>query len=135
MSSYFAAIHKDSDSDYGVSFPDVPGCFTAGSTLAEAEAMAKQALAAHIEFISEQGMEIPVSRSYLEVLEEARNDQGFYALLLVVVPEKIKRVRLNVSFTQTDLEIIDRAAEERDLDRSTFLALAGKKVASGEFGI
>ena len=29
-------IHKDSGSDYGVTVPDLPGCFSAGATLDEA---------------------------------------------------------------------------------------------------
>jgi predicted RNase H-like HicB family nuclease len=36
MPAYVALIHKDADSDYGVSFPDPPGVITAGSTLDEA---------------------------------------------------------------------------------------------------
>jgi predicted RNase H-like HicB family nuclease len=30
---YIAYLHKDRDSDFGVSFPDFPGCITAGKTL------------------------------------------------------------------------------------------------------
>jgi hypothetical protein len=30
---YIAYLHKDRDSDCGVSFPDFPGCITAGKTL------------------------------------------------------------------------------------------------------
>jgi predicted RNase H-like HicB family nuclease len=36
MTHYIALIHKDADSCYGVSFPDVPGVFTAGDTIDEA---------------------------------------------------------------------------------------------------
>jgi predicted RNase H-like HicB family nuclease len=32
MAEYIALIHKDAGSDFGVSFPDFPGCVTAGST-------------------------------------------------------------------------------------------------------
>ncbi len=28
--TYPAVIHKDSDSDYGVTVPNIPGCFSAG---------------------------------------------------------------------------------------------------------
>ena len=35
MASYIAVIHKDPDSDFGVSFPDFPGCITAGATIDE----------------------------------------------------------------------------------------------------
>ena len=47
MRQYIALIHKDTDSDYGVSFPDVPGCVTAGLDLDDARSMAEEALALH----------------------------------------------------------------------------------------
>ena len=39
---YVAIIPKDPDSDFGVSFPDFPGCITAGRTLDEAKALASR---------------------------------------------------------------------------------------------
>jgi predicted RNase H-like HicB family nuclease len=42
---YIAYLHKDGNSDFGVSFPDFPGCVTAGKTLEEARQMATEALA------------------------------------------------------------------------------------------
>ena len=44
MTSYIALIHKDEGSDYGVSFPDFPGCVTAGASLDEARGMAEEAM-------------------------------------------------------------------------------------------
>ena len=41
---YIAYLHKDKKSDYGVSFPDFPGCITAGTSLEEARRMAAEAL-------------------------------------------------------------------------------------------
>jgi predicted RNase H-like HicB family nuclease len=38
---YIAYLHKDRDSDFGVSFPDFPGCVTAGKTLDEARRLAE----------------------------------------------------------------------------------------------
>jgi hypothetical protein len=35
MPHYIALIHKDADSSYGVSFPDVPGVIAAGDTIDE----------------------------------------------------------------------------------------------------
>ena len=29
MKHYFALVHKDTDSTFGVTFPDLPGCFSA----------------------------------------------------------------------------------------------------------
>jgi len=56
---YIGLIHKDADSDYGVSFPDLPGCISAGSTLEEARAMAAEALALHLDGLEEDGAVVP----------------------------------------------------------------------------
>ena len=37
MANYIAVVHKDPKSDFGVSFPDFPGCITAGSSIDEAK--------------------------------------------------------------------------------------------------
>jgi predicted RNase H-like HicB family nuclease len=52
---YVGIIHKDPDSDYSVSFPDFPGCVTAGGSLEEARSMAEEALAFHIDGLMEDG--------------------------------------------------------------------------------
>jgi len=44
MTYYIALIHKDADSCYGVSFPDVPGVFAAGDTIDEAMQQAAEVL-------------------------------------------------------------------------------------------
>src|ERR1700722_18711796 len=49
------------DSDHGVSFPDFPGCVTAGRTLEEARGMAVGALALHIQGMIEDGIAVPES--------------------------------------------------------------------------
>ena len=56
---YIAYHHKDKNSDYGVSFPDFPGCVTAGSTLEEARSMAAEALAFHAAGMREDGVALP----------------------------------------------------------------------------
>jgi predicted RNase H-like HicB family nuclease len=53
------AIHKDSDSDYGVTVPDLPGCFSAGSTVDEAMLMAREAIELYLDTLIEEGHEIP----------------------------------------------------------------------------
>ena len=59
MRHYIGIVHKDPTSDFGVSFPDFPGCVSAGETLAEAAALAREALLAHIELMMEVGEPIP----------------------------------------------------------------------------
>ena len=48
-------LHKDADSDYGVTVPDVPGCFSAGATVSEALENAQKALALHFEGLVADG--------------------------------------------------------------------------------
>ena len=74
MAHYIALIHKDADSCYGVSFPDIPGVFTAGDTIDEAIAEAAKAL----EFAAEDwsnlsGDKFPAPRT----IDELRGDPGF----------------------------------------------------------
>ena len=73
MSNYIAIVHKDSNSDYGVSFPDFPGCITAGKDIDEAKDMAQEALALHIQGMIEDGEQLPSPSK----LEEIMNDPDF----------------------------------------------------------
>ncbi|MFY9875652.1 MAG: type II toxin-antitoxin system HicB family antitoxin, partial [Rhodomicrobium sp.] len=41
---YPALVDKDAESDFGVSFPDFPGCVSAGETLEDALIGAQEAL-------------------------------------------------------------------------------------------
>lgn len=58
---YCVAIHKDKDSDYGVTALDIPGCFSAGKTLEEALEAVKEAIEGHIELLLEEGEALPKS--------------------------------------------------------------------------
>lgn len=75
MASYIALLRKDNNSDYGVEFPDFPGCVSAGSTLEEARRMAGEALAAHVDFLREDGNEVP-EPSPLDVLAKQSELKG-----------------------------------------------------------
>lgn len=69
---YIAYLHKDRDSDFGVSFPDFPGCITAGKTLDEASRMAREALALHIQGMIEEGDEVPQPSKVDDILPRTR---------------------------------------------------------------
>jgi predicted RNase H-like HicB family nuclease len=127
---YIAYLHKDSGSDYGVSFPDFPGCATAGSTLEEARRMAAEALAFHIAGMREDGETIPEPST----LDELRRDPAMKGAVafLVAVAEPEKTVRFNVTARESQLAEIDRRAAEARLTRSAFLvqrALGRKQTA------
>ncbi len=67
---YIAYLHKDRKSDFGISFPDFPGCVTAGKTLDEARSMAGEALALHIRGMLEDGATVPDPSSIDDLSKE-----------------------------------------------------------------
>jgi predicted RNase H-like HicB family nuclease len=64
---YIALVHKDKGTSYGVSFPDVPGCISAGDTFEEAIDNAAVALAGHLAIMEADGDLIPRARSLEEL--------------------------------------------------------------------
>ena len=68
MPHYIALIHKDADSCYGVSFPDLPGVFTVGDTIDEAIREAAQVLEfAHQDWSDLSGAAFPAPRTIDEL--------------------------------------------------------------------
>jgi len=55
--NYPAVIHKDSD--YGVTFPDLPGCFSTGKTIKDAMELAQEAAELHLEGYLAEGISVP----------------------------------------------------------------------------
>ena len=56
---YIAFIHKDPNSVYGVSFPDMPGCISAGSTIGQAVRNAVEALSGHVSMLRPMAIRFP----------------------------------------------------------------------------
>jgi antitoxin HicB len=74
MPYYIALIHKDADSCYGVSFPDVPGVLTAADTIDEAMTKAAEVLEfAAADWSDLGGERFPPPRS----IDELRRDPKF----------------------------------------------------------
>lgn len=123
MAQYIALIHKEDGSDYGVSFPDFPGCVTAGVSLDESRAMAHEALALHIEGMTEDGETIPEPSSLETIMADRENRDG--VAILVDAPALVaKSVRINVSLPEDILARIDSFAAKSGYSRSSFLARA-----------
>jgi predicted RNase H-like HicB family nuclease len=126
MRSYIALIHKDPHSEFGVSFPDFPGCISAGATLDEARAKAEEALAFHVEGMAEDGDAIPEPSSLEEIMAEPDNRDGV-AVLIPVREQAARTVRVNITLPEATLVEIDRYAEAHGFTRSGFLAQAAKR--------
>jgi predicted RNase H-like HicB family nuclease len=127
MRHYIGLIHKDADSDFGVSFPDLPGLVTAGTTLDEARDMAEEALAFHLEGMAEDGEPIPEPSSLEDIMSKPENRSGV-AILVSMKDDLPKVVRVNVTLPGDVLEQIDKYAEAHGYTRSGLLAQAAKKL-------
>ena len=57
--TYLAVLEPGEDGSYGISFPDLPGCFSYGENLAHAGQMAAEAASLHIYGLEQDGDEIP----------------------------------------------------------------------------
>jgi predicted RNase H-like HicB family nuclease len=118
---YIAYLHKDRKSDFGVSFPDFPGCVTAGKTLEGARRMAAEALALHIQGMAEEGETIPEPST----IDDVANDpamKGAVAFLVSVGLEKT--VRVNITARESQIEAIDQRAAEAGMTRSAYMVQA-----------
>lgn len=131
MRAYIALIHKEADSDYGVSFPDLPGCVSAGVTLDEARAMAEEALALHIEGMVEDGEAIPEPSSMEEVMAD-RENRDAVAILVPAPVQTARSVRVNITLPEDTLREIDAYAEAAGFTRSGFLARAARQAMGGK---
>lgn len=128
MASYIALIHKESDSDYGVSFPDFPGCVTAGDTLDEARANAAEALALHIEGMIEDKEALPEASDLAAVMEDKENRK---AVAIVVDAPEAKAVRVNVIMPEDGLNSVDTFAAQKGYSRSGLLLKAARQYING----
>jgi predicted RNase H-like HicB family nuclease len=127
---YIAVIHKNPDSDYGVSFPDFSGCVTAGSSLEEAKAMAKEALEFHIQGMLEDDAEIPKPSSLDAVMADPVFFSGV-AFLVAAAESRPKAVRVNITVPEDMLRAIDAWTKQHGLSRSSFLIQAADRVMRG----
>ncbi len=123
MKYFYALVNKDAGSAYGVHFPDLPGCFSAADVVEDVMPNACEALELWFEDTAE------VRPSPLdEVREMAARDlaEGAFIIAVPRIRRMGKLVRANISLDRGMLDAIDRAADERSLTRSAFLADAAR---------
>lgn len=118
-------IHKDANSDYGVIVPDLPGCYSAGSTIEEAIQNAHEAIECHLEGLFLDNEDIPLNKSVEEHLESPELQDAVLALVEIDI-SKIsgKTTRINVSLPVRFLKQIDKYTSQHGGNRSAFLVEA-----------
>ena len=85
---YFpVAIHKDPGSDYGVTVPDLPGCFSAGSTVDEAMLMVREAIELYLDTLIDDGREIPTPST----IESLKNNPAYAGAIWAIIAADYNR--------------------------------------------
>ncbi len=80
---YPVVIHKDPDSDYGVTVPDLPGCFSAGSSIEEALQGAREAIECHLEGLLLDQEPLPPATEIEQHQQQGGYADGIWALVEV----------------------------------------------------
>jgi predicted RNase H-like HicB family nuclease len=126
MRYFIALVHKEDDSAFGVSFPDLPSVFSAADMEADLTANAIEALRLWAE---DEALPDPSPYDDLLRRDDIRNalSQGAFLIRVPFIEDGTRIVRANVTFEKGMLDAIDRAARERGLTRSAFLASAARK--------
>lgn len=128
MKYFYAIVHKDAGSAYGIHFPDLPGCFSAADGLEDVLSNAVEAMELWLEDQPE-----PAASEVGAVRERAASDLAEGAFLIAVprMTTSGKLTRVNLSLDMGTLAAIDAAARSRNLTRSAFLAESARNEIQG----
>lgn len=74
-------IHKDHGSAYGVIVPDLPGCYSAGSTIEDAIQNTYEAIGCHLEGLLLDGDPIPFKKPLEQHLDNPDLKDGVLAVV------------------------------------------------------
>ncbi len=118
-------IHRDEDTSYGVTVPDLPGCFSGGRTPEEAYANVKEAILLHLEGMMADKEPLPQPQALEAHLDNEDYRDGIWGLVdvdLNSIPDKA--VRVNITVPSRLLASIDQWASQESESRSGFLTKA-----------
>jgi len=122
---YPVVIHKDRKSDYGVTVPDLPGCFSAGVTMEEALTNVVEAIECHLEGLLLDGDEIPQAQPVEKYLKNRNYAGGTWALVSVDLSRlRSKMKRINIALPERVLAVVDEQTRREGESRSGLLARA-----------
>ena len=122
---YPVVIHKDPNSDFSVTIPDLPGCFSAGSTLDEAITMAQEAAECHIEGLLIDSEPVPTPSDIEVHKDNPLNDGGIWALVEVDISKlSLKSKRINITMPERLIRTVDQYAKRYGSSRSGLLSQA-----------
>ena len=88
---FIVVLHTDDGQQYGVTVPDLPGCFSAGKGLDEALESVREAIDFHVETLMEDGADIPSTSSLTAHQANPDYAGGVWAVVDVPVEKYLVR--------------------------------------------
>ncbi len=121
-------LHTDDGIRYGVTVPDLPGCFSAGGSFDDALDSVCEAIDLHLEGIAEEGGELPLPRYIAEHQVNPDFAGGVWAIVEVDTARFDGRAeKINITLPRRLLVKIDSYVKSHHLSRSAFLAVAAQR--------
>ena len=123
---YPVAIHHEENTSFGVTIPDIEGCFSAGDTFDEALNNAEEAIKAHLGYLSEEGIFAPSSTNIQD--HQLNNDYdnaiwGFVDVDITRYSGKTEKINATLP-TSILIKIEEEVKLGRVKSRSAFLTEA-----------
>ena len=124
---YPIILQTDNHKQFGVTVPDLPGCFSQGSTIESAIDNAREAILFHAESLVKAKQIVPLPSEIVD-LSDFHDDAG--TALLAYADVDIESVqgpakRINITIKAANLQVIDIRAKKFGMNRSEYLAYAG----------
>ena len=92
---YPIVIDKDPDSAYGVTVPDLPGCFTVGDTIEDVLKQAREAIEFHMECLLLDGDPIPKPREIPFHQDNPDYADGQWESVAVILPTDVSKIQVD----------------------------------------
>ena len=123
---YPIILHTDDNKQFGVTIPDLPGCFSQGNSVENAVENAQEAILFHAEGLVSGNQMVPLP-SEID-FSDFHGDTG--TVLLAYADVDIESIlgpakRINITIKSANLQVIDMRAKARGMNRSEYLAYAG----------
>ena len=82
---FIVVLHTDDGERYGVTVPDLPGCFSCGDTLELGLQNVEEAIDMHVETLIDDGQPIPLSLSLKQHQKNINYKNGVWAVVNVSI--------------------------------------------------
>lgn len=120
-------LHSDDGQRYGVTVPDLAGCFSAGDSIDDALESVKEAIELHLEGLLEEGQDLPTIAPISQYQNNPDYAGGVWAIVEIdTTAFEGEAEQIDITLPKLLLKRIDDYTHAKHLTRSVFLAEAAR---------